>query len=219
MSTYLKKEFESAGYKVETPVDGLLVVKNFVTQDEIDTYFEMINKSTQEDWEGHYTRGLKTFCLEKFGRDDVENLVAEGKFEITDNWHDKNLYFGEHSINHQVTSRLQDIIDKGPEDLQCSGFYFFQRMYEGVELIAHTDQHTDPSIKYAAIIYIHDDYNKGEVFWPNKNLELKPETGSLLIFPGNDEFNHGVRHVGSGPIRYVLPAFLKVKFFYEKNRF
>ena len=33
---------------------------------------------------------LKHFCMEKFGRDDVENLVAEGKFEITQNWEDKN---------------------------------------------------------------------------------------------------------------------------------
>ena len=92
-------------------------------------------------------------------------------------------------------------------------------MQDGVELKAHTDQYTDPSIRYATIIYINDDYNGGEIFFTNKNLELKPKPGSLLIFPGNDEFNHGVRHVQSGPIRYVLVGFIKEKGFYENNKY
>lgn len=210
---------ESAGYEVETPVEGLLLVKNFVTDEEIKQYFEIINNATQADWEIQYTQGLAKFCMTKFGRDDVENLVAEGLFEITQNWNDKNLAFTQNPLNHIVTSRLQKIMDEGSEELICSGFYFFQRMPEGVELVAHTDQHTDPSIQYAAIIYIHNNYKNGEVFWPNKNIEIVPEPGTLIIFPGNDEFNHGVRHVGPGPIRYVLPAFLKVPNFYDNNKY
>ncbi len=67
---------ESAGYEVETPVEGLLLVKNFVTDEEIKQYFEIINNATQADWEIQYTQGLAKFCMAKFGRDDVENLVA-----------------------------------------------------------------------------------------------------------------------------------------------
>lgn len=219
MTTYLEEEMKKAGYEVEVPVEGILLVKDFVSKEEIDEYFNLINSATQEDWEGHYTRGLKTFCLKKFGRDDVENLVKEGLFEITENWHDKNLGFETHPINHTVTSRLQSIIDSSEEKLQCSGFYFFQRMQEGVQLVAHTDQHTDPSIQYAAIIYIHDDYVEGKLFWPNKNLEMVPKPGTLVIFPGTNEFNHGVTHVGPGPIRYVLPAFIKIKNYYANNKF
>jgi hypothetical protein len=219
MTTYLEKEMKSAGYEIEIPVEGLLVVKNFVSKEEIEEYFQIINNSTQKDWEIQYTSGLKTFCMSKFGRDDVENLVAEGLFEITENWHDKNLAFGQLPINHKVTSRLQKFIDESSEKLICSGFYFFQRMPEGVQLVPHTDQHTDPSIKYAAIIYIHDNYKDGEVFWSNKGVEMVPEPGTLLIFPGNDEFNHGVKPVGAGPIRYVLPAFIKIPNFYENNKY
>ncbi len=219
MATYLEKEMNDCGYKTSTPVEGLLVVHDFVTDDEINQYFEIINSATEKDWEGWYTNNLKNFCMQKFGRDDVENLVAEGKFEITSNWHDKNLEFIENKLNHIVTKRLQDIIKISEEKLVCSGFYFFQRMYDGVELVAHTDQYTDPSISYAAVIYIHDDYNAGEIFWPNKNYEMKPKPKDLLIFPGNDEFHHGVRHVAAGPTRYVLPAFLKTPNFYEDKIF
>jgi hypothetical protein len=95
-----------------------------------------------------------------------------------------------------------------------------QRMQEGVELKSHTDQHTDPSIKYAAILYINDDYKDGTLFFVNKeNSDLRPRPGTLLVFPGNEEFQHGVRHVGEGPIRYVIVGFIKVKDFYENNKY
>jgi hypothetical protein len=219
MTTYLEKEMKSAGYEIEIPVEGLLVVKNFVSDEEIKEYFGIINNSTQKDWEIQYTQGLKKFCMAKFGRDDVEKLVEEGLFEITQNWHDKNLGFDDHPINHKITSRLQNIIDQSGENLIVSGFYFFQRMPQGVELVAHTDQHTDPSIQYAAIIYIHDNYKDGEVFWSNKGIQMVPKPGTLVMFPGNDEFNHGVRPVGEGPIRYVLPAFIKIPKFYDNNKY
>jgi len=92
-------------------------------------------------------------------------------------------------------------------------------MYKDVELVAHTDQYTDPSIQYAAIIYIHDDYNGGEIFWPNANYQMRPSPKDLLIFPGTDEFNHGVRHVLEGPTIHVLPAFIKIPNYYEDKVF
>jgi hypothetical protein len=39
------------------------------------------------------------------------------------------------------------------------------------------------------------------------------------MFPGTDEYNHGVKHVGKGPIRYVMPAFIKEVGFYERNKY
>jgi hypothetical protein len=61
-------------------------------------------------------------------------------------------------------------------------------MQKGVELKSHTDQHTDPSIHYATIIYINDDYVDGELFFPNKDISLRPKPGDLLFFPGNEEY-------------------------------
>jgi hypothetical protein len=66
---------------------------------------------------------------------------------------------------------------------------------------------------------LNDDYANGEVFWPNKNLELRPTPGTLVMFPGTDEYHHGVKHVGKGPIRYVMPAFIKIVDFYVHNKF
>ena len=93
-------------------------------------------------------------------------------------------------------------------------------MQKGVELKLHTDQHTDPSIQYATILYINDDYKDGELFFKNKkNSDLRPKPGTLLVFPGNEEFEHGVRKVGEGPIRYVTVGFIKKKDFYKDNKY
>jgi hypothetical protein len=219
MATFLKKELEGSGFVVDETIDNLLVVKDFISQDEVAEFMVIINTTEEAEWKLEYFRNLKPFCLEKFGRDDVENLVAEGKFEITQNWEDKNLKISSHEIARNVSQRLADLVAKTGQEMVLADLQTFQRMQEGVELKAHTDQHTDPSIRYATIVYLNEDYLGGEIFFTNKDLELRPKPGSLLIFPGNDEFNHGVKHVQEGPIRYVLVGFIKEKDFYENNKY
>jgi len=72
MATYLEKEMNEAGYRTTVPVEGILLVHDFITDEEVNKYFEIINSATEKDWEGWDTNNLKTYCLDKFGRDDVE---------------------------------------------------------------------------------------------------------------------------------------------------
>jgi hypothetical protein len=219
MSNYLEKELNEAGFDAEKIIDDVTLVKNFLSKEELDILFDIMKDLSQEDWEKEYLDQLPAFCMEKFGRDDVENLVAEGKFEITQNWKDKNYNINHHEIVRTMHKRLSDLVNIADDNLELAGLSTIQRMQEGVELKAHTDQHTDPSIRYATIIYLNDDYAGGELFFSNKDLELRPKPGDLVIFPGTDEFNHGVRHVQAGPIRYVIVGFVKEKNFYVNNKY
>jgi hypothetical protein len=219
MSNFLKDALEKNSFKIEEITDDVLLVKDFLSQEEIDKFFNVIDSTPNEDWFVEYHGNLKNFCLQKFGRDDVDNLVAEGKFEITQNWQDKNLNIKDHSFQKDLFDRLNNLVQQSDDTIELSGFATIQRMQEGVELKAHTDQDTDPSIRYAAILYLNNDYVDGELFFPNNGLEFKPTPGSMLIFPGTAEYNHGVKHVGPGPIRYVLVGFIKVKNFYDNNKY
>ncbi len=219
MSDSFKKQLAENGFKFEEITDELISVENFLSKEELDVFWDIINSTSQADWEVEYMGNLKTFCMEKFGRDDVDNLVAEGKFEITQNWVDKNFNITHHEIYRPLYNRLNSMILNSYESLELSGLATIQRMQPGVELKSHTDQHTDPSIRYATIIYINDDYSDGDVFFPNFDINLKPKPGTLLFFPGNEQYEHGVRHVGEGPIRYVLVGFVKERGFYEKNKY
>ena len=220
MPVFLKKEFEDAGYKTKVLHDNVLVIEDFLQDLELETLLKIIEITPNEDWSIEYQKNLARFCMEKFGRDDVDNLVAEGKFEITKGWDDKNLDITNEKISSTLQKRLGDLINISNPSLELAGFGTLQRMQKGVELKAHTDQHTDPSIKYAAILYINDDYKDGTLFFKNKeNSDLRPTPGTLLLFPGNEEYEHGVRFVGEGPIRYVTVGFIKVTGFYEENKY
>lgn len=203
----------------EEVTEEILWVKDFFTKDELDFVLGVIGKASQEDWEVEYLSNLKHFCMEKFGRDDVDNLVAEGKFEITQNWADKNLNIQHHKEYNAFYQRLSKIVDESDPSLMLSGLATIQRMQTGVELKSHTDQHTDPSIKYATIIYINDDYVDGELFFSNLDISLRPKPGDLLFFPGDQKHEHGVRHVGEGPIRYVIVGFIKEKDHYKNKKY
>lgn len=203
----------------EEITDELISIDNFLTDEELSFIWDKINSSSQSDWEVEYLGNLKNFCLEKFGRDDVENLVAEGKFEITQNWEDKNLNISKHEEYRVFYERLNSIVIESDKELELSGFATIQRMQSGVELKSHTDQHTDPSIRYAAILYINDDYNDGELFFKNIDISVRPKPKCLLIFPGNEKYEHGVKHVSDGPTRYVIVGFIKEKDHYQRNRY
>lgn len=219
MIEQFKQNIKDNNFIFEEVTEEILWIKDFLTKDELSFILEIINEASQEDWEVEYLSNLKNFCMEKFGRDDVDNLVAEGKFEITQNWGDKNLNIQEYDQYRVFYERLSNIVEKSDPSLMLSGLATIQRMQPGVELKAHTDQHTDPSIRYASILYINDDYIDGELFFSNLDISLKPKPGDLLFFPGDKKHDHGVRPVGEGPIRYVIVGFIKEKDHYLKNRY
>lgn len=214
-----KKKLTENNFNFEEITDELILIKNFLSKEEVDFVLDVINKASQADWEVEYMSNLVNFCMEKFGRSDIDNLVAEGKFEITQNWVDKNLNIKHHKEHEIFYKRLSNMIDESFSGLELSGLATIQRMQPTVELKSHTDQHTDPSIQYATILYINDDYVEGELFFKNLDLKLRPKPGDLLFFPGNEKYEHGVKHVGEGPIRYVIVGFVKEKDHYVNNKY
>lgn len=72
----------------------------------------------------------------------------------------------------------------------------------------------------ALVIYINDDYEGGEIFFPDLDLEIKPKAGQLISWPSGPMFEHGVKHI-SGGNRYVISSFLtnpKLTLLHQKIR-
>lgn len=73
---------------------------------------------------------------------------------------------------------------------------------EGSEMHVHFDS-TKPN-DIATLIYINDNYEGGEIHFPDHDISIKPKAGDLLCFPDTPEFLHGVNKV-SGSSRYTIP--------------
>jgi hypothetical protein len=63
-----------------------------------------------------------------------------------------------------------------------------------------------PYYDVAGLFYLNDDYEGGELYFPEQGIQFKPKAGSAYFFPGDMNYIHGVTEIVSG-IRYVCPFF------------
>ncbi|CAB4164762.1 Oxoglutarate/iron-dependent dioxygenase [uncultured Caudovirales phage] len=60
----------------------------------------------------------------------------------------------------------------------------------------------------ACNIYLNDDYDGGEVYFPDRNYTFKPKANSIVTWPGNKNFIHGITET-KVTNRYVYGFFIK----------
>ena len=63
-----------------------------------------------------------------------------------------------------------------------------------------------PWYDIAGLFYLNEDYEGGELYFPNQGIQFKPKQASAYFFPGDMNYIHGVTKIESG-IRYVIPFF------------
>jgi hypothetical protein len=86
------------------------------------------------------------------------------------------------------------------------------RWFPGMEQRPHADDMTNSEIKgfehraFGSIIYLNDDYQGGRTFYPNFDIEIVPEAGSLAVHPGDPEHLHGVTKIENS-VRYTIASF------------
>lgn len=67
-----------------------------------------------------------------------------------------------------------------------------------LEMFIHIDNqgHMESPIKWGAVVYFNDDYEGGEIYYPDYNYLYKPKAGSMAMH--NGDTRHGVKKVISG---------------------
>lgn len=79
---------------------------------------------------------------------------------------------------------------------------------ETLSMSIHVDRHDNPGSKdvvFGVIYYINDNYDGGEIFYPDLNILYKPKANSLVCHDAT--IRHGVKLVKNGT-RYMLPEFI-----------
>jgi hypothetical protein len=67
-----------------------------------------------------------------------------------------------------------------------------------------------PWYDIATIMYLNDDYEGGELYFPNQEIQFKPKRGAVYFFPGDMNYIHGITPIKTG-IRYTCPFFWTIK--------
>lgn len=99
------------------------------------------------------------------------------------------------------------------------------RWFEGDYQIVHADGEYDPDSeyvtpgeeypfphrKYSSLCFLNDDFDGGEIYFPKKDLEVKPTAGTMVAYPGTHDYSHGFRTVNNG-VKYTVVSY------YTKDR-
>lgn len=70
------------------------------------------------------------------------------------------------------------------------------------------NEHADTAGDFAAIYYINDDYEGGQINFMDHNLKIKPKANSFITFPSNSDYWHEVLE-NTGKERYSSTLWFK----------
>jgi hypothetical protein len=66
-----------------------------------------------------------------------------------------------------------------------------------------------PTYDINSLIYYNDNFEGGELYYPDYDLTVKPEPGLAVAHPGDINYLHGVKPIISGE-RYTTPSFYTI---------
>ena len=203
MSTPLAA-YKSGTLEAKEIHEGIYKISNFLLPEEMKALRDQADAATQEEWEAQYHKQIYKQAVELYGADakqEIDDFLVKEKVLY---WTDKVIPI----LNKEVRDRINERLEPFFSDLyEVDTLLDIQRQYEGVGLEEHVDAQYDSRIKLAIAIYINDDFRAGELYFPKKNIEIKPEAGSCIIFATTEEYLHGVKPLLPGPSRYALVGF------------
>lgn len=91
--------------------------------------------------------------------------------------------------------------------------YDLRKYNVGIEHTIHVDnidRNEYNTMDYALLIYLNDDYEGGEIYFPDLDIEIKPSAGSVIIFDAYDIL-HGSKKILSGN-KYYIALFIHSPF-------
>jgi hypothetical protein len=94
------------------------------------------------------------------------------------------------------------------EEIKNAETYSLLRYQPGEKYNLHYDGGTETSRSISVLIYLNDDYEGGEIDFPNFNTKIKPKAGTMILFPSNYAYAHIAHPVVLGT-KYVIATWLK----------
>jgi hypothetical protein len=155
---------------------------------------------------------------------DCRNLIAcyeENRPNLSQDtpayWRDRVLYFNSMPEQHRnVKLRIRELIYQQIE-LLLQYFKYPNPIYPetinlvswppNLEMTPHVDQDNGFAHRmFAAVGYLNDDYEGGEIYFPEINESIKPKAGMLVGFHCGARYRHGVKATRGDILRYTFPS-------------
>jgi hypothetical protein len=176
--------------------EDIWVIHNFISKEESQFYLDIAASAPEEDW-----------------------WKREAGW-----WNGKFLFIKDSTIPSQIVNNIKDWIED-PDFWSWGLPSSVHRISPGEKMFLHADNPNEKSglnnwVDLSFVLY-HNDFNGGEIIYPQLNFEYHPMAGDLLMHPGSQNYIHGTNEVLPGPIRYNSTMWAydnRVKKLHEENK-
>lgn len=161
-------------------------INNFLTSEELEEVYAIINATEEKAW---------------FSEDTAKDK------DFSNFWDGKNLEFKEETVFDRISSKMESLFESYSD---YPGKILLQRYKRGDFIQPHTDQWNPDLpyyIGYGLCLYYNDNYEGGQLEYPEIGLVVKPKENSLYIHGGH--ILHGSTPVLSDKTRYFSTAFVR----------
>jgi hypothetical protein len=160
-------------------------ILDFISIDEQKFFLDIIHTADETDWPK-----------------EIEN-----EFEKKDTTNGgKVLFLNSRGIElrHEIDERIKTLFI---EPQRINNIAAIQRYKTNIGMDLHKDNGHDPSVLYGAVIYLNEDFDGGEVYYPSLDLKIKPKARSIIVHPAG--LDHEVLPVKGLNTRYMLSVFIR----------
>ena len=168
----------------KTRINDIFIINNFIDRYELDIIQECLSNV---DW-----------LPDEQSPNFYVNLTGHGDDEHVS---DKAI---------RILQEKRDLLQRNIEqDFNCQvseeGIGTIVKYHIGWTLELHADCWNElptyagyPSRDISSLVYLTDDFEGGNLFFPDLDIEIEPVAGSAIYFPGNNEHLHEVKELLSG---------------------
>lgn len=189
------------GIRVSNPGFGLNIYHHAFSKESIERYIEILDKKLGNN-------GPYSWNEAKVTNDDRPIKKARDCVDFKMN----NKSLGEKNESnaelHDMYQEIFDVLRKCVDDYArywgininfYEIFNFVKYEGEGKHFRIHADDGPMYKCAVSAVIYLNDDYEGGEIFFPRlDNVTVKPGYGDIAVFPSNFAYEHASLPIKSG---------------------
>ena len=182
---------------------NIIMIKDIIAKEEADFLLNIAKNASSEDWDA-YRKSL--------GENSSLVNAAYGDWTKQMLWLELNphLFIKTKNLLDDINERCIRIIND-----HYKTFYFLDPLYNIYKfrhedfMKEHHDSGLSPKIKMGAVLYLNDNFDGGELYYPKLDLQIKPIARSLVVHPAGMIYRHGVNKVLNGE-RFSLAGFVRI---------
>lgn len=205
--------------KVTNEGIGLNIYKNVYSKEEINKYIDVLERNLTEGglYKWNEARVTNSEIPIKKARDCVDFKINHQSLGARNQNNAEML-----DMYDEVYNKLKECVDDycrywGINVNYYEVFNFVKYEGEGTHFDIHADHGPAYVCTVSAVIYLNDDYEGGEIYFPRlDNKVIKPEYGDIAIFPSNYIYEHASLPIKSGT-KYCVVIMMDINDLGHKN--